>query len=69
MFMESIVGLLAKRGSKLEHISGYVAWELASHQEIVDALQARDAHLAHRLMSRHLEESAGRLLDTLDPRG
>jgi len=67
MFMESILGLLTERGSKLEHVSGFTDWELASHQEIVDAVRARDAHLAHRLMSHHLEESARRLLDSLDP--
>ncbi len=66
MFMESILGLLTERGSKLEHISGFPEWELASHQKLVDALLSRDAHLAHRLMSRHLEESARRLLDSVD---
>jgi GntR family transcriptional repressor for pyruvate dehydrogenase complex len=69
MFMESILGLLTERGSKLEHILGYTEWELVSHQKIADALRARDAHLARRLMSQHLEESARRLLDSLDPIG
>ena len=67
MFMESILGLLTERGSKLEHIPGFTGWEATSHREIADALQARDAHQAHRLMSRHLEESARQLLDSLDP--
>jgi GntR family transcriptional regulator, transcriptional repressor for pyruvate dehydrogenase complex len=66
MFMESILGLLTERGSKLEHIPSFSEWELASHQKLVDALRSRDGHLAHRLMSRHLEESARRLLDSAD---
>ncbi len=67
MFMESILGLLTERGAKLEHIPGYTEWETASHQEIVDALRARDARRAHRLMARHLEQSAQQLLGSLEP--
>ncbi len=63
MFMESILGLLTERGEKLEHLEGYTEWELASHQEIVDAVHSRDALRARHLMSRHVEQSVQRLLD------
>jgi GntR family transcriptional regulator, transcriptional repressor for pyruvate dehydrogenase complex len=63
MFMESILGLLTERGTQLEHMRGYYEWEIDSHQELVSALAARDGHLAHRLMARHIEESVRRLLD------
>jgi GntR family transcriptional regulator, transcriptional repressor for pyruvate dehydrogenase complex len=66
MFMESVLGLLTERGAKLEHLMGYYDWEIHSHQELVDALRARDGHLAQRLMARHLEESARRLFDEKD---
>ena len=66
MLMESIVGLLTDRGGKLEQVPGFAEWEMGSHQEIAQALQARDAHLARRLMARHLEESARWLLDSLE---
>ncbi len=67
MFMESILELLTERGSKLESMPGYTEWEVASHQKIADAVRARDARRARRLMSQHLEESTQRLLGPLDP--
>jgi len=63
MFIESVLGLLTERGTLLEHHQGYNDWEINSHQELVDALTARDGHLAHRLMARHLEESFRWLYD------
>ncbi len=63
MFFESVMGLLTERGAELEHHTGYNDWEISSHQELVDALSARDGHLAHRLMARHLEESFRWLYD------
>ena len=63
MFIESVLGLLTERGTELEHHPGYNDWEINSHQELVDALSARDGHLAHRLMARHLEESFRWLYD------
>ena len=63
MFMESILGLLTDRGDQLEHIAGYTDWEIASHQRIVDAIEARDPRRAHRLMARHLDESVRQLLE------
>jgi GntR family transcriptional repressor for pyruvate dehydrogenase complex len=63
MFIESVLGLLTERGTQLELHRGYYDWEINSHQELVDALTARDWHLAHRLMARHLEESFRWLYD------
>jgi GntR family transcriptional repressor for pyruvate dehydrogenase complex len=63
MFIESVLGLLTERGTQLELHRGYYDWEINSHQELVDALIARDGHLAHRLMARHLEESFRWLYD------
>ena len=63
MFIESVLGLLTERGAELEHHPGYYDWEINSHQELVEALTARDGHLAHRLMARHLEESFRWLYD------
>ncbi len=63
MFIEFVLGLLTERGTQLEHHQGYYNWEINSHQELVDALSARDGHLAHRLMARHLEESFRWLYD------
>jgi len=67
MFMQSILNLLTERGAKLEQTGGYSDWEIDSHQQMVQALQARDSQLAHRLMIRHLDESARRLSDALRP--
>ncbi len=61
MFIESILGLLQARGAHSHEIPGYEGWELASHQQIVDALRAGDGPLAQRLMADHLDESARRL--------
>lgn len=63
MFIEFVLGLLTERGAKLELHRGYYDWEINSHQELVDALIARDGHLAHRLMARHLEKSFRWLYD------
>lgn len=63
MFMESILGLLTERGTQLEHLAGYTDWEIASHQEIIDAVRGRNARKARRLMKEHLEESVQRLLE------
>jgi GntR family transcriptional regulator, transcriptional repressor for pyruvate dehydrogenase complex len=62
MFMRSLHSLLEERGAHLERLPEYCTWELASHQEIADALRARDKALAHRRMVAHLDESARRLL-------
>jgi GntR family transcriptional repressor for pyruvate dehydrogenase complex len=67
MFMESILGLLAERGARLERIAGYTEWELASHRRIADAVRARKPRQARRLMAEHLEESVQRLLDAREP--
>lgn len=64
-FMESILDLLTERGEKLEHEQGFAQWELDSHCQIVNAIVARDGKQVHRLMTRHLETSARRLLDAL----
>jgi GntR family transcriptional repressor for pyruvate dehydrogenase complex len=63
MVMESVFGLLTERGAQLEHLEGFHEWETLHHRELVDALATRDGHLAHRLMLRHLDASARRLLD------
>jgi len=64
MFVESILGLLTERGSRLEHIQGYYEWEIESHQSIIYALQTHNSRLAHRLMRQHLDESTARLFST-----
>jgi len=61
--IESILGLLQARGANAHTIPGYEAWELASHQEIVNALRVHGAQQAHRLMAEHLTESARRLAE------
>jgi GntR family transcriptional repressor for pyruvate dehydrogenase complex len=68
MFMQSILGLLTERGEKLEHYRGYSDWEVGSHQELINAIAARDGRQARRLMAHHLEESAQRLFDERDSR-
>jgi GntR family transcriptional regulator, transcriptional repressor for pyruvate dehydrogenase complex len=53
-FMNSILTLMVERGTRLEALAGYAEWELAEHEGIFEAVQARDADLADRRMRQHL---------------
>jgi len=57
-FMQSLEGLLAARGARIEEKESFTEWETQSHNEIYQAIKSRDSEAANRIMSEHIEISA-----------
>jgi len=62
-FLESIIGLLAARGARIEEYNHFNEWEVKSHREIFEAIKARDAARAREIMNQHLDNSARAYLE------
>jgi DNA-binding FadR family transcriptional regulator len=57
-FMETLINLMAARGSRIEEHADFVRWELLSHREVRDAVALRDSDAARRLMEEHIVQSS-----------
>ncbi len=55
-FVASYVPVMAERGTVLERLPGYVAWELQEHDRIRQAIADHDARLAAMRMRDHLKD-------------
>jgi GntR family transcriptional repressor for pyruvate dehydrogenase complex len=58
-FISSLLSRLIERGTQLESIPGYSAWELGEHRGILEAVKARDPELSVTRMREHLSEMHG----------
>ncbi len=62
-FINSIMGLLAARGQKIEINREFVKWELKSHKEIFEKIKNRDKNGIRELVEKHIVESAKQYVD------
>jgi DNA-binding FadR family transcriptional regulator len=65
-FVQSVEGLLAARGARIEEKESFTQWEMESHNEIYQAIKSRDPEAADRIMRKHIETSANQYLELDD---
>ncbi len=61
--LQSIIGIMAARGARIEENRAFLQWELESHIELFLAISAGDGLKSKELMTTHIQSSAMRYLD------